>query len=243
MPAGRCWFESVSITPRRANGRGVNCTFLRRHSSVIKTGAQPRCDRGHLLSRSLDDFAFELLREVFGVATRLGSLNPSHLGSLWPVHLHELGLCRASGEGAGLSPESSITPNPFAFRYGRSQALSRPKGIGFLTTHTPPRSTVPWYSINSPDAYNDDAPGSKNLDRPEFQSVSVQGSFHVIQIFGQLRLPRGQVLWPTVQSSSLRAARWVSLTAPGETRQIGLLVFRRCLLRRFHVQISHQPEQ
>jgi hypothetical protein len=55
--------------------------------------------------------------------------------------------------------------------------------------------------------------------------------------------PSGQVLWPTVQSFSLRAARWVSLTAPGETRQIGLLLFRRCLLRRFHVQISHQPEQ
>ncbi len=27
MPAGRSWFESVSITPLRANGRGVNCTF------------------------------------------------------------------------------------------------------------------------------------------------------------------------------------------------------------------------
>jgi hypothetical protein len=26
-------------------------------------------------------------------------------------------------------------------------------------------------------------------------------------------------------------------------QKTGLLVFRRCLLRRFHVQISHQPEQ
>ena len=64
----------------------------------MKTGPQPFLrPRASAVSLTLG-LRLERLLEVFGINTRLGSLLPSHIRSVWPVHLYELRLRWPSSE-------------------------------------------------------------------------------------------------------------------------------------------------